>query len=174
MVGAAAEAGADLETCRALGERVNRATASMGVALSSCTVPAVGRPTFALGETEMEMGVGIHGEPGRRRVPLAGADAIAGEIAGAILQELKPSHGAQALLFINGFGATPLMELYLLYDAARRVLSSSRVAVARSLVGSYVTSLDMAGASITVTLLDDELIRLWDAPVDTAALRWGC
>ena len=150
-MGAAAEAGADLETCRALGERVNRATASMGVALTSCTVPAVGRPTFALGEDEMEMGVGIHGEPGRRRVPLAGADAIAGEIVGAILEELKPAPGTPALLFVNGFGATPLMELYLLYDAAQRALAGSRVAVQRSLVGSYVTSLDMAGGSITLT-----------------------
>ncbi|MBX6322720.1 MAG: dihydroxyacetone kinase subunit DhaK [Rhodospirillaceae bacterium] len=174
IVGAAAETGADLETCRALGERVNRATASMGVALTSGTVPAVGRPTFAIGETEMEMGVGIHGEPGRRRVPLAAADAIAHEMVGAILAELRPARGTPALLFVNGFGATPLMELYLLYDAASRALADSGVVVARSLVGNYVTSLDMAGASITLTLLDDEIISLWDAPVDTAALRWGC
>jgi dihydroxyacetone kinase-like protein len=174
LVGAAAEAGADLAACHALGERVNRATASMGVALTSCTVPAVGRPTFALGEAEMEMGVGIHGEPGRRRVPLAPADAIAHEIIGAVLDELKPAAGAQALLFVNGFGATPLMELYLMYGAALRVLAGTRLTIARSLVGNYVTSLDMAGCSITLLNLDDELTRLWDAPVDTAALRWGC
>jgi dihydroxyacetone kinase-like protein len=173
IVGAAAEAGANLEACRALGERVTKATASMGVALTSCTVPALGRPTFALGEGEMEMGVGIHGEPGRRRVALAGADAIAKEIVGAILDELKPAAGAPALLFVNGFGATPLMELYLVYDAARRALGG-RVEIARSLVGDYVTSLDMAGCSITLTLLDADTTRLWDAPVDTAGLRWGC
>jgi dihydroxyacetone kinase-like protein len=174
IVGAAAEAGAGLDACRALGERVNAATASMGVALTSCTVPAAGRPTFALGEGEMEMGVGIHGEPGRRRVPLAGADAIAAELMGAILDELRPPRGAPVLVLANGFGGTPLMELYLMHAAASRILVSHGATVARALIGNYVTSLDMAGCSLTVTLLDAETTGLWDAPIHTAALRWGC
>jgi dihydroxyacetone kinase-like protein len=135
-------------------------------------VPAAGRPTFDLGEGEMEMGVGIHGEPGRRRVPLASADDIAAEMLGAITGDLGARPGAEVLLFVNGFGGTPLMELYLMYDAARRVLDGKGLTVARSLVGSYCTSLEMAGCSITVTALDDELRDLWDAPVRTAALRW--
>jgi phosphoenolpyruvate---glycerone phosphotransferase subunit DhaK len=172
VVGAAAERGADLEALKALGDRVNGRTRSMGVALTSCTVPAAGRPTFDLGEGEMEMGVGIHGEPGRRRVPLASADDIAAEILGAITGDLGARPGEEVLLFVNGFGGTPLMELYLMYDAARRVLDGKGLPVARSLVGSYCTSLEMAGCSLTVTALDDELRDLWDAPVRTAALRW--
>jgi phosphoenolpyruvate---glycerone phosphotransferase subunit DhaK len=171
IVGAAAEQGADLAALKALGDRVNAATRSMGVALTSCTVPAAGRPTFALGEDEMEMGVGIHGEPGRRRVKLASADAIAEEMVAAIAGDL-PGKG-KALLFVNGFGATPAMELYLMYHAARAQLARHGIAPVRSLVGNYVTSLDMAGCSITVTLLDDEMATLWDSPVHTAALRWG-
>ena len=174
VVGAAAEAGADLAACKALGERTNKHTGSMGVALTSCTVPAAGKPTFDIGDDEMEMGVGIHGEPGRRRVKLASADAIAEEMASAILDDLKPSAGSKALLFVNGFGATPAMELYVVYDAAARLLGKAGVEVSRSLVGNYVTSLDMAGCSITVTLLDDEIAKYWDAPVHTAGLRWGC
>jgi phosphoenolpyruvate---glycerone phosphotransferase subunit DhaK len=172
VVGAAAERGADLEALKALGDRVNGRTRSMGVALTSCTVPAAGRPTFDLGEGEMEMGVGIHGEPGRRRVPLASADDIAAEMLGAITGDLGARPGEEVLLFVNGFGGTPLMELYLMYDAARRVLDGKGLTVARSLVGSYCTSLEMAGCSITVTALNDELRDLWDAPVRTAALRW--
>ncbi len=174
IVGAAAEDGVDLQGCRALGERVNKRTGSMGVALSSCTVPAAGTATFALGEQEMEMGVGIHGEPGRRRVALTSADEIAREMVGAIVEDLKPSAGQRALLLVNGFGATPLMELTLMYDAARRALEGSAVQIERSLVGNYVTSLEMAGCSLTLTLLDDEMLRHWDAPVLTAGLRWGC
>ncbi|MEQ8967987.1 MAG: dihydroxyacetone kinase subunit DhaK [Azospirillaceae bacterium] len=173
VVGAAAEAGADLETCRALGERIAAATGSMGVALTSCTVPAAGKPTFSLGEDEMEMGVGIHGEPGRRRVKLAGADAIAAEMIDAILDDRKFDAGSELLLFVNGFGATPAMELYLMYDAAARILDGKGLRIGRSLVGNYVTSLDMAGCSITLTKLDQEIARHWDAPVHTAALRWG-
>jgi dihydroxyacetone kinase-like protein len=173
IVGAAAEAGADLATCQALGERIVRATGSMGVALTSCTVPAAGRPTFDIGPGEMEMGVGIHGEPGRRRVPLASADSIAEEMIGAIGQALEPPRGAPVLLLVNGFGATPLMELYLMYGAARRLCEARGLSVARSLVGNWTTSLDMAGCSLTLTRLDDELLRLWDAPVHTPALRWG-
>ena len=172
IVGAAAEAGAELDALQTLGTRVNGRTRSMGVALTSCTVPAAGKPTFELPEDEMEMGVGIHGEPGRRRVRLQAADAIAEEMVGAITADLAPSPSAEVLLLVNGFGATPAMELYLMYGRARRLLEAKGLVVARSLVGNYCTSLDMAGCSLTVTALDDELRNLWDAPVHTAALRW--
>jgi dihydroxyacetone kinase-like protein len=145
----------------------------MGVALTSCTVPAAGKPTFTLAEDEMEMGVGIHGEPGRRRVKLAQADAIADEMMTAILGDLKAKPGSEVLLLANGFGGTPSMELYLMYNAAKRILDGKGLKAARSLVGSYVTSLEMAGCSLTVTVLDGELTGLWDAPIHTAALRWG-
>jgi len=173
IVGAAAEAGYDLAACKALGEKVVHATASMGVALTSCTVPALGRPTFDIGEDEMELGVGIHGEKGRERAPLASAAEIVETLAQTIFDELKPGPGQQALLHVNGFGGTPLMELYLLYELARQYFSGRGVDITRSLVGNFTTSLDMAGASITLTLLDEETTRLWDAPVHTAALRWG-
>ncbi len=173
IVGAAAESGADLAACKPLGDRVNRATRSMGVALTSCTVPAAGKPTFQIADDEMEMGVGIHGEPGRRRVKLERADAIAETMLAAIVGDLAPKAGAPALLFVNGFGGTPLMELYLVYDAARRFCDGRGLKIARSLVGNYTTSLEMAGCSITVTQLDDELTHHWDAPVHTAGLRWG-
>jgi dihydroxyacetone kinase-like protein len=172
MVGAAAEAGQDLEACQALGVRVNEATRSIGVALSSCTVPAAGKPTFELTETEMEFGVGIHGEPGRRRVPMAAARQIAAEMASAIISDFGVRRGP-CLLLVNGFGGTPAMELYLMFENLRSVFESQGFTVVRSLVGNYVTSLEMAGCSATVTLLDDALMRLWDAPVHTAALRWG-
>ena len=172
VVGAAAERGDSLAALKALGDRVNEATRSMGVALTSCTVPAVGRPTFDIGDDEMEMGVGIHGEPGRRRVALKSADAIAEEMVGAIIDDLKPPSGGEVLLLVNGFGGTPALELYLMYDAAARNLAARGVKIGRSLTGSYVTSLDMAGCSITVTRLDREIAPLWDAPVRTAALRW--
>jgi phosphoenolpyruvate---glycerone phosphotransferase subunit DhaK len=172
VVGAAAERGDSLDALKALGERVNEATRTMGVALTSCTVPAVGRATFDIGDADMEMGVGIHGEPGRRRVALKPADAIAEEIVHAIAEDMKLSAGAEVLLLVNGFGGTPALELYLMYDAAARSLAPHGVTIARSLVGNYVTSLDMAGCSITVTLLDREITSLWDAPVRTAALRW--
>jgi len=174
IVGAAAEAGADLAACAALGDRVNGATRSMGVALTSCTVPAAGTPTFEIAEDEMEMGVGIHGEPGRRRVKLATADAIAEELVGAVAADLAPKSGDKILLHVNGFGATPLMELYLMYNAAARLCRDRGLEIARSLVANATTSLDMAGCSVTLSLLDDEMLRLWDAPVHTAALRWGC
>lgn len=173
VVGAAAEQGASLSQLKTLGEQVNRQTRSLGVALTSCTVPAVGKPTFTLGEDEMEFGVGIHGEPGRRRVKLSRADTIADEMVSAIVKDLAPSRGAEALLFVNGFGGTPAMELYLMVNSALRVLREKGVRVSRYLTGTYVTSLEMAGCSITVSLLDDALRNLWDAPVHTAALRWG-
>jgi len=172
IVGAAAEKGVDLAGCVALGERVNAGTRSMGVALTSCTVPAAGTPTFALGEDEMEMGVGIHGEPGRRRVKLERADAIAQEMTTAIAEDLAGREGSDALLLVNGFGGTPAIELYLMYQAARRMLETRGLRITRSLVGSYVTSLDMAGCSLTVSLLDAETTALWDHPVRTAALKW--
>ena len=172
MVGAAAERGDDLAACKALADVVNRATASMGVALSSCTVPAAGRPTFQLGDDEIEMGVGIHGEPGRRRTRHASADAIADELCGAIAKDLELRPGQRVLLLVNGFGGTPLHELYLMVNAARKLLEATGVQVVRHLTGSYVTSLEMAGCSITVTVLDDGLLGLWDAPVHTASLRW--
>ncbi len=173
LVGAAAEAGQGLTALKQLGERVNGRTRSMGVALTSCTVPAAGTPTFTLAADEMEMGVGIHGEPGRRRVKLMPADDIAAEMVAAIVGDLDVAPDDEAILLVNGFGGTPAMELYIMYNAARRLLEKAGVRVARSLVGNYVTSLEMAGCSVTVTLLDAELTRLWDAPVHTAGLRWG-
>ena len=172
VVGADAEAGLDLEALKALGDSVNAATRSLGVALTSCTVPAAGKSMFEIGDMEMEFGVGIHGEPGRRRDSLKSADEIADEIAAAIARDIEVE-AREALLFVNGFGGTPAMELYLMYNAARRALETHGVTVVRSLVGSYVTSLDMAGCSITLSLLDETQLGYWDAPVHTPSLRWG-
>jgi len=178
VVGSLAETGAELAACKALGDKVNSHTASMGVALTSCTVPAAGRPTFDIGDNELEMGVGIHGEPGRRREAMRPADAIVADLVAAILEDfkamaLKPAKDGEVLLLINGFGGTPLMELYLLYNTAARLLERQGITVSRSLVGNYTTSLEMAGASITVCLLDDEIRKHWDSPVHTPALRWA-
>jgi dihydroxyacetone kinase-like protein len=173
IVGAAAERGAALAELKKLGDSVNKATASMGVALTSCIVPAAGKPTFQIGIDEMEMGVGIHGEPGRRRVRLTSADDIAAELTGSILKDLSLASGQQVILLVNGFGGTPLLELYVMVHAARKVLAGAGVQVARYLTGSFVTSLEMAGCSITVSALDSASLALWDAPVHTAALRWG-
>jgi dihydroxyacetone kinase-like protein len=173
LVGAAAEKGVALAELQTLGQAVNGRTRTMGVALTSCTVPASGKPNFELADDEMEMGVGIHGEPGRRRIHLGTAHAIAEEMTKAILDDLRPKRGSETLLLINGFGGTPMIELYLMYHEARRIAQGAGLSVSRSLVGSYVTSLDMAGASITLSLLDDAQIGLWDAPVHTPALRWG-
>jgi dihydroxyacetone kinase-like protein len=173
IVGAAAERGLKLAELKALGDAVNKATASMGVALTSCTVPAAGKPTFQIGIDEMEMGVGIHGEPGRRRVKHTTADEIAEELTGSILKDLSLKPGQEVILLVNGFGGTPLLELYVMVHAARKVLAGAGVKVARFLTGSYVTSLEMAGCSITVSAADSATLALWDAPVHTAALRWG-
>ncbi|MEP7295586.1 MAG: dihydroxyacetone kinase subunit DhaK [Burkholderiales bacterium] len=173
IVGAAAERGDNLAALKSLGDAVNKATASMGVALSSCTVPAAGKPTFQIGVDEMEMGVGIHGEPGRRRVRMTTADDIAAELTGAVLKDLSLRAGQQAILLVNGFGGTPTLELYVMVNAALKVLGAAGVKVVRHLTGSYVTSLEMAGCSITVTAVDPAYLALWDAPVHTAALRWG-
>jgi phosphoenolpyruvate---glycerone phosphotransferase subunit DhaK len=173
IVGAAAEEGRNLAALKALGDRVNAATRSIGIALTSCTVPAAGKPTFDIAEDEMEIGVGIHGEPGRRRVKLKPAAAIATEMVNAITADLGERARGEVILLVNGFGGTPLSELYLMYDAVRRPLETAGCIVARSLVGNFVTSLDMAGCSVTVSVLDEESKRLWDAPVHTPALRWG-
>ena len=173
IVGAAAERGATLPELKALGDAVNKATASMGVALTSCIVPAAGRPTFQIGVDEMEMGVGIHGEPGRRRVKLTSADDIAAELTGSVLKDLSLRPGQETILLVNGFGGTPTLELYLMVNAALKVLQAAGVKVVRHLTGSYVTSLEMAGCSITVTAVDAAQRALWDAPVHTAALRWS-
>jgi dihydroxyacetone kinase-like protein len=173
IAGAAAEQGRSLEQVAELAHKVNANGRSMGVALTSCTVPAAGKPTFDLGEDEMELGVGIHGEPGRQRVPLATAREIAELVLEAVLTDLPFTRGDQVLAFVNGLGGTPLLELYVMYHEVDKILSAHGVQVVRSLVGSYITSLDMAGTSVTLLRLDDELIPLWDAPVRTPALRWG-
>ncbi len=175
-VGSLAETGASLQACKALGDKVNHRIASMGVALTSCTVPAAGRPTFDIDHTELEMGVGIHGEPGRRREVMREADAIVKDCVDAIIADFIArgiDFNNEALLLINGFGATPLMELYLIYNTAAKLFSQHGIKITRSLIGNYVTALDMAGASITLCVLDDEIKQHWDTPVHTAALRWG-
>lgn len=171
IVGAAAEEGADLDTCAGLGRRAAGASGSMGIALTSGTVPAAGRPTIELGPAEIEVGVGIHGEPGRARVPLAPAHELAGLLVDPVIADLGLRRGEPVLVLVNGFGGTPLLELYLMFSEVVPLLRAAGLVVARSLVGSYVTSLDMAGCSLTLLRLDDDLVRCWDAPVDTPALR---
>ena len=173
IVGAAAEEGADLATVKALCEKVQDNVRSMGMALTSCTVPSAGEPTFQLGENEMEIGIGIHGEPGRERMPLEPAARIVERLAGAIVEDLPYESGDSVLAFVNGMGGTPLIELYVAYRELNRVLSDRGITIARNLIGPYITSLEMAGCSITLLRLDDELTRYWDAPVNTPALRWG-
>jgi len=173
IAGAAAEEGRSLKEVADVAREVNSNGRSMGIALTSCTVPANGKPTFELGETEMEVGVGIHGEPGRSRRPLAPAREIAGLLVEPILDDLPFRTGDGVIAFVNGLGGTPLIELYLLYGEVARILADRGITPVRSLVGPYITSLDMAGASVTLLRVTDELVRLWDAPVNTPALRWG-
>jgi dihydroxyacetone kinase-like protein len=173
IVGSLAEDGGSLEECKKLGEKVNKNSGTMGVAFTSCTVPAAGKPTFDIGDDEMEFGVGIHGEPGRKREKIQSSNEITSESMTAILGDLKPENNQEVLLQINGFGGTPLMELYLLFNEAKKILDHNNIKVTRSLVGNYTTSLDMAGGSITITKLDEKIIEHWDNPVHTAALRWG-
>jgi dihydroxyacetone kinase-like protein len=173
IAGAAAEQGRDLDAVADVARRVNANGRSMGVALTSCTVPAVGRPTFELGEGDMELGVGIHGEPGRERLPLAPAREIAAMLVEPVLADLPFRSGDAVIAFVNGLGGTPLIELYILFHEVATILRGRRIDIARSLVGSFITSLDMAGASVTLVRADDELLSLWDAPVSTSALRWG-
>jgi dihydroxyacetone kinase-like protein len=173
IAGAAAERGDDVRAVAEIAKRVNAQARSFGVALSSCTPPAAGKPIFELGSGEMEVGIGIHGEPGRRREPLGSAHEIARLMVEAVLSDLKPSSGARVLPFVNGMGGTPQLELYLLYGEVERQLREAGLEPVRRLVGSYITSLEMAGASLTLLALDDDLEQLWDAPVHTPALRWG-
>jgi dihydroxyacetone kinase-like protein len=173
IAGAAAEQGRPLAEVADLARTVNANGRSMGMALTSCTVPAAGKPTFDLPEGEMEIGVGIHGEPGRRRVPVAPAREIAEMLLEPILADLPFRSGDPVLAFVNGLGGTPLIELYVMYAEVAAILERSGVTVARSLVGSYMTSLEMAGCSVTLLKVDDDLVRLWDAPVRTPGLRWG-
>ncbi|ART71306.1 dihydroxyacetone kinase subunit DhaK [Mycobacterium dioxanotrophicus] len=174
IAGAAADEGRPLAEVAEVARRVNAASRSMGVALTSGTVPAVGHPTFELSDTEIELGIGIHGEPGRQRVPLQPARAVAELLVEPILSDLDFTGGDPVVLFLNSMGATPLIELYVMYADVAAILEKAGVQIARSLVGPYITSLDMAGCSVTLLRADDELLRLWDHPVDTPALRKGC
>jgi dihydroxyacetone kinase-like protein len=173
ICGAAAEAGHSLKEVAALCHKVNANGRSMGMALTSCTVPHVGKPTFELPEDEMEIGVGIHGEPGRSRSKLKSADEITEILLAPIIEDLPFKSGDEVLLFVNSMGGTPLLELFIVYRKAHEILTKAGIKVTRNLVGPYITSLEMAGASITVLKLDGELTKLWDAPVLTPALRWG-
>lgn len=173
IVGAAAESGASLAEVKRIAEKVNAQGRSMGVALTSATVPHAGKPGFDIGDDEMEVGVGIHGEPGRRRAKIADAAAITEMLATPILEDLPFAKGDTVLAFVNGMGGTPLIELYIVYNELTKILSDKGITIGRHLIGSYITALEMAGCSITLLKLDDELTGFWDAPVHTPALRWG-
>jgi dihydroxyacetone kinase-like protein len=173
IAGAAAERGDSLDSVEAIGNRVVGNVRSMGLALTPCTVPHAGKPSFDLGEDEIEIGIGIHGEPGRHRVGLEPADALTEHLLTPVVEDLGLTGGENVLLLVNGMGGTPLSELYIVYRRAAQLLADRGVTVARSLVGNYTTSLEMQGCSVTVLRLDEELTALWDAPVHTPALRWG-
>jgi phosphoenolpyruvate---glycerone phosphotransferase subunit DhaK len=173
IVGAAAEEGRPLNEIADLAKRVNELGRSMGMALTSCTVPAAGKPTFELGEDEMELGIGIHGEPGRKRLPLASAKDVAAMLVDPIVGDLPYGQGDSVIAFVNGMGGTPLIELYIMYNEVAQLLERAGITIVRSLVGSYITSLEMAGCSVTLLKADDAFVSLWDAPVNTPGLRWG-
>jgi dihydroxyacetone kinase-like protein len=173
ICGAAAEEGRSLKEVADLCRKVNGQARSMGMALTSCTVPAAGKPTFELGDDEMEIGIGIHGEPGRERKKLAPAKEVVEMLATPIVEDLPFSSGDQVLAFVNSMGGTPPIELYIVYNDLRKFLEGRGITISRNLIGPYITSLEMAGCSITLLKLDDELTRLWDAPVNTAGMRWG-
>ncbi|MEN2997349.1 MAG: dihydroxyacetone kinase subunit DhaK [Acetomicrobium sp.] len=173
IVGAKAEEGASLEEVKKLCERVNANVRSMGMALTSCTVPAAGKPTFELGPDEMEIGIGIHGEPGRQRMKVKTAREIVEMLATAVVEDLPFKAGDEVLAFVNGMGGTPLSELYIVYNDLSDFLEKKGIKIVRNLVGNYITSLEMQGCSITLLRLDEEMKRLWDAPVCTPGLRWG-
>ncbi len=173
LTGAAAEQGRSLSEVADLATKVNDNGRSMGMALTSCTVPAAGKPTFDLAENEIEVGIGIHGEPGRTRMPMAPAKEIAQLLVDPVLTDLPYGNGDTVIAFVNGMGGTPLIELYLMYNEVKQLLDKAGVTVARSLVGNYITSLEMAGCSVTLLKADDDLVGLWDAPVNTPGLRWG-
>jgi dihydroxyacetone kinase-like protein len=174
IAGAAAAAGRSLQEVAELARRVTAQGRSMGLALTPCTTPASGEPSFELGEDEVEIGIGIHGEPGRYREPLGPASRMTERLLTPILEDLPFSRGDRVLALVNGMGGTPLMELYIVYGEMARIAAQHGLEIERSLVGNYVTSLEMQGCSITLLALDDELLSYWDAPVDTPALRWGC
>jgi phosphoenolpyruvate---glycerone phosphotransferase subunit DhaK len=173
IAGAAAEEGRALKEVADIAREVNANGRSMGIALTSCTVPAAGKPTFELGEDEYELGIGIHGEPGRERKKLQPVAEIVEQMATTIVDDLPFAQGDQVLAFVNGMGGTPLIELYIVFNELAKVLKGRGVTISRNLIGSYITSLEMAGCSITLLKLTDELTRLWDAPVKTPGLRWG-
>jgi dihydroxyacetone kinase-like protein len=173
IVGAAAEQKRSLDNLADLARKVNAIGRSMGMALTSCTVPQAGRPTFDLPDDEMEIGIGIHGEPGRTRMKLQPAAQITGMLADSILDDLPFKRGDQVLALVNSMGGTPLIELYIVYNELAKICAGRGIQITRNLIGPYITSLDMAGCSITLLKLDDELIQLWDAPVKTPGLRWG-
>ena len=173
IAGAASDRGDDLAAVTAIATRVNDNVRTMGLALTPCTVPHSGEPSFTLADDEIELGIGIHGEPGRERIKLAPADELVSLLLTAVVEDLPFESGAKTLLFVNGLGGTPQIELYLAYNSARKFLADKGIEVSRSLVGNFITSLEMQGMSITLLKLDDELTELWDAPVNTAALRWG-
>jgi dihydroxyacetone kinase-like protein len=173
ICGAAAEDGRSLQEVADLCRKVNASGRSMGMALTSCTVPTAGTPTFELGDDEIEIGIGIHGEPGRERRKLATADEIVDVLTSPIVDDLPFSEGDEVLAFVNSMGGTPLIELYVVYNRLNDLLSERNIKITRNLIGPYITSLEMAGCSVTLLKLDDELTRLWDAPVKTPGLRWG-
>ncbi len=173
IAGAAAESGADLAEVTRIAQKVNSLGRSMGMALTSCVVPHAGKPTFDLPEDEIEIGIGIHGEPGRRRIKITNAAEITEMLVTPILEDLPFKSGDTVLAFVNGMGGTPLIELYVVYNELAKILKGHNITIGRNLVGNYITSLEMAGCSITLLRLDDELTKLWDAPVRTPALRWG-
>ncbi|MGH3446323.1 MAG: dihydroxyacetone kinase subunit DhaK [Nocardioidaceae bacterium] len=173
IVGAAAEEGRSLQEVADLAARVKDNGRSMGMALTSCTVPAAGKPTFELGETEMEVGIGIHGEPGRERRPLATAKEVASMLVDPVVSDLPYQQGDSVIVLMNGMGGTPLIELYLMYNEVKQILDRAGITIARSLVGNYITSLEMAGCSVTLLKADDDMVKCWDAPVNTPGLRWG-
>ena len=173
IVGAAAEEGRSLKECADLARKVNSQGRSMGMALTSCTVPHVGKPSFDLPEDEMEIGIGIHGEPGRHRIKLEPADKITEMLLEPVVEDLPYKEGDEVLLFVNSMGGTPLIELYIVYRKAVEILEAKGIKVVRNLIGPYITSLEMAGMSITLLKMDEDLKKLWDAPVKTAGMRWG-
>ena len=173
ICGAAAEEGKSLQEVADICRRVNDQGRSMGMALTPCITPAAGEPNFTLGDDEMEIGIGIHGEPGRERMKVESAAKITARLASAVVEDLPYNEGDEVLAFVNGMGGTPLIELYIVYNELNKFLQERGIKITRNLIGNYITSLEMAGCSITLVRLDDELTRLWDAPVDTIALRWG-
>jgi dihydroxyacetone kinase-like protein len=173
ICGAAAEGRRNLQEVAELCRKVNANARSMGMALTSCVVPAAGTPTFELGDDEVEIGIGIHGEPGRERRKLASAAEIVESLTTPIVEDLTFQRGDEVLAFVNSMGGTPLIELYIVYNELQKFLSQRGVTITRNLIGPYITSLEMAGCSITLLKLDAELTQLWDAPVNTPGLRWG-